>query len=125
MTTRLHAVAAPARPLDELADLIDCGQLRFCEAVAEIADADRVADLAVMISGCRNSTSHDFVRDLFAPDAMALMRRCRAAGLGVEGFSAVLRLRRRRLLFGVGEIGPLLRTYRALAGQERAAAAEP
>jgi hypothetical protein len=125
IVTRLHAAMAPGRPLDELSDLIAAGRLQLCEAVAEIADADRVADLAVLISDRRDFASHDFVRDLFAPDALPLMRRCRAAALGVEGFSAVLRLRRRRLLFEAVEIGPLLRTYRALAGQTSAATPDP
>jgi hypothetical protein len=52
---------------------------------------------------------------LFAPDEVSLMRLCRAAGLDLEAFSAVLRLRRRRLLFRSSEIGRLLRAYRALA----------
>ena len=122
---RLRATAAPGRTLDELADLITSGRLQLCDAVTEIADADRVADLGVMISGRRDVASHDFVRELFAPDVVALMRRCCAAGLGLEGFSAVLRLRRRRLLFAVDEVGPLLRRYRALTSEAGTVTTKP
>jgi hypothetical protein len=42
------------------------------------------------------------------------MRRCCDAGLDLEAFSAVLRLRRRRHRLDAGTIGETLRTYQAL-----------
>jgi hypothetical protein len=102
----------PARPLDELADLIEQGILRLGEAVIELADADRVHDLAVLI--CGDSNSPNFIREISATDELPLMVLCRACGLDIEAFSAVLRLRRRRRPFAAGDIGRLLRSYQAL-----------
>ncbi len=114
LAARLHAAAARARPLDELADLVAGGNLRLCEAVVELADADRVADVAILVCGSAAGSSHDFVRHLFAPDEAPLMTACRAALLDLESFSAVLRLRRRRRPFGAGDVGRMLRAYQAL-----------
>jgi uncharacterized protein (DUF2336 family) len=111
---RRRAAAARARPPDQLADLLAAGTLRLSEAVVELADGDRVSDLAVLL--CRRTAvkPHGFVRNLFAPDEAPLMKMCRSAGLDLESFSAVLRLRRRRRPFGAGAIGRLLRAYQAL-----------
>ena len=111
---RRRAAAARARPPDQLADLLAAGTLRLSEAVVELADGDRVSDLAVLL--CRRTAvkPHGFVRSLLAPDEAPLMKMCRAAGLDLESFSAVLRLRRRRRPFGAGAIGRLLRAYQAL-----------
>lgn len=114
LAARLHAAAARARPLDELADLVAGGNLRLCEAVVELADADRVADVAILVCGSAAGSSHDFVRHLFAPDEAPLMTACRAALLDLKSFSAVLRLRRRRRPFGAGDVGRMLRAYQAL-----------
>jgi uncharacterized protein (DUF2336 family) len=115
MTARLEAAAARARSITALAALIAAGTLTLCEAVIELADADRVGDLALLICGHSDLESHDFVRNLFAPDVMPLMKQCRGAGLALEAFSAVLRLRRRRLAFAAGAIGWLLRAYQTLS----------
>src|SRR6202030_3509769 len=49
LAARLKAAAARARPLAELTDQIAAGTLRFGDAVIELADADRVSDLAALI----------------------------------------------------------------------------
>ena len=80
----------------------------------QLADGDRVSDLAVLL--CRRTAvkPRGFVRNLFAPDEAPLMKMCRAAGLDLESFSAVLRLRRRRHRFSAGAISEILRSYQAL-----------
>lgn len=114
LAARLEAASARARPLAELADQIACGALRFGDAVIELADADCVSDLAVLIGGRAGVESHAFVRDLFASDETGLMKTCRAAWLDLESFSAVLRMRRRRRPFGTADVGRLLRSYQAM-----------
>jgi uncharacterized protein (DUF2336 family) len=103
-----------ARPLDELTELIVQGSLLFGEAVIELADAGRVTDLGMLVSGRLGVDFLAFARDLFAPNEMPLMRRCAQAGLDLESFSAVLRLRRRRHRFSAGAISEMLRSYQAL-----------
>jgi uncharacterized protein (DUF2336 family) len=105
---------APARRLDELLDLIAQGHLRFGEAVVELADADRIGDLDMLVSDRLAVEFPVFAHDLFAPNELPLMRRCCDAGLDLEAFSAVLRLRRRRHRLDAGAIGETLRTYQAL-----------
>jgi len=116
LAARLEAAAARARPLDELTDQITARMLRFADAVIELADADRISDLAALIGGRAGVASHAFVHDLFAPDETALMKTCRAAWLDLESFSAILRMRRRRRPFGTADVGRLLRTYQAMLG---------
>jgi hypothetical protein len=114
MLARLQAAAARVRPLEELTDQIAAGTLRFGDAVIELADADQVSELAVLIGGRAGVASDALGRDLFAPDETPLMRTCRAAGLDLESFSAILRLRRRRGVFGASDVGRLLRAYQAM-----------
>jgi uncharacterized protein (DUF2336 family) len=114
LAARLRAATVPARALDELMTLMAAGHLRLCEVVVELADADRVFDLAKLICGRVDLESHVFVRHLFAPNVEPLMKACRAALMDLEAFSAILRLRRRRRPFGTGDIGRLLRSYQAL-----------
>src|SRR5216683_3093211 len=116
LAARLEAAAARARPLDELNDQIAAGTLRFGDAVIELADADRVSDLAALIGGRAGIANHAFVGDLFASEETRLMKTCRAAWLELESFSAVLRMRRRRRPFGTADVGRLLRAYQAMPG---------
>jgi uncharacterized protein (DUF2336 family) len=114
LAARLRAATALARPLDELMTLMAEGHLRLCDVLIELADADRVFDLAQLICGRANFESHVLVRYLFAPNVEPLMKVCRAALMDLESFSAILRLRRRRRPFGAGDIGGLLRAYQAV-----------
>lgn len=114
LAARLRAATVRARPLDELMSLMAEGHLRLCDVVIELADADRVFDLAQLICGRVDFESHVFVRYLFAPNVEPLMKACRTALMDLEAFSAILRLRRRRRPFAAGDIGPLLRAYQAV-----------
>jgi hypothetical protein len=108
------AGAAGARPLDELADRLADGTLRLSDAVIELADADRAADLAVLVCRGTRGNPQAFLRHLFAPDEMALIAACRAAELDLESFSAVMRLHHRHHPSGTGDIGRLLRAFQEL-----------
>src|SRR6266853_560434 len=119
MLARLEAAAARARPLDELTDQIAVGTLRFGDAVIELADADRVSDLAILIGGRAGIACDAFMYDLLAPDETPVMKTCRAAWLELESFSAILRMRHRRRPFGTADVGRLLRAYQAMPVPDR------
>ena len=75
-------------------DLAD-GAVTLDEAVIRLADADRDRDIAALI-GTRLSVEADIVaRALTAHWQEAAAMLCRTAGLGANGYSAVLRMRRR------------------------------
>jgi hypothetical protein len=75
-------------------DLAD-GAVTLDEAVIRLADVDRDRDIAVLL-GRRLSVDEDIVvRALAARWQEAAAMLCRTAGLGANGYSAVLRMRRR------------------------------
>jgi hypothetical protein len=96
LTERLRASAKSTRPFQVLVKLIERGALLFGEAVLELADADHLVDVAALIGRRLRLPSEIVVRNLFALDVQPAMLICRAAGLDLNGFSAVLRLRNRR-----------------------------
>jgi len=78
-----------------LVDRVADGFVLLDDAVIELADADAVGDIARLISQRIDLTADRVVRAIDAPSEAALMVICRCAGLGVNGFSAILRMRRR------------------------------
>jgi len=96
LVERLRASGEPARPLPVLVTMIERGGMLYGEAVLELADADRLVDLAALLGRRLGLASEIVVRNLFGPDVKPSMLICRAAGLDLNGFSAVLRLRSRR-----------------------------
>jgi uncharacterized protein (DUF2336 family) len=115
LTAKLRAPGVvEARLLEELSALVADKELALGEAVTELADADRATDLAILICGQAGGDLHTFLHHLLAADASPLMKVCRVAGLDLESFSAVLRLRRRRRRFEPNEATQLLRAFQAL-----------
>jgi hypothetical protein len=111
LAERLRASATQARPLALLVKLTERGNLLFGEAVLELADADHLVDLAALIARKLGLRSDMVVSNLFGPDIEPAMLICRAAGLDLNAFSAVLRLRQRRKRAGHGRPGEALRNY--------------
>ena len=77
-------------------DQVTHGFVLLDDAVIALADAGRISSLAVLVA-LRIELSADAVEralDAASPEPATLV--CRAAGLGANSFSAVLRLRRRR-----------------------------
>ena len=71
------------------------GTVTLDDAVIRLADADSERDIAVLI-GARLSIEQDvIVRALAAHWQEAAAMLCRTAGIGTNGYSAVLRMRRR------------------------------
>lgn len=83
----------PAGVLEEVAR----GCVPLDDAVTAFADADEVAAVAFLVGSCTGLRSTAVERAFKANSSGPATLVCRAAGLGANGFSAVLRLRRRRL----------------------------
>jgi hypothetical protein len=98
----LTGVAADAddqpksRPLDVLIDQMEQGLLALDEAIIELADADEAAAIGKLLERRIELQPHTLVRAIFAECEEPITLFCRAAGMHLNGFSAVLRMRRRR-----------------------------
>lgn len=71
------------------------GLLARDEALAELADADCTAAMAVLIAERVRLPSNAVARALDADSDEAISVICRAAGMRINSYSAVLRMRRR------------------------------
>ncbi len=87
---------ATARPSEVLRELVARGVVGFDDAVIELADADQAFDVARLLGERLSLSGETAMMVLFASSEEAMAIVCRAAGLRVNGFSSVLRLRRRR-----------------------------
>ena len=83
----------PAGVLEE----VTRGYVLLDDAVIAFADADEVAAVAFLVGGRTGLPSTAVERALAARSSGPATLVCRAAGIGANAFSAVLRLRRRRL----------------------------
>jgi hypothetical protein len=72
------------------------GLMGLDDAVAELADADGAAAIAVMIADRVRLQPEMVSRALEADSDEAISVLCRAAGLRINSYSALLRMRRRR-----------------------------
>jgi len=111
LTDDVTAAAAPARPLAMLIRYVERGDLSFGDAAIELADADRLIDLAALLGMRIDLPSETIVRNLFGSGRARMMLICRAAGLDANAFSAVLRLINRRKPEACAEPARLLRGY--------------
>lgn len=71
------------------------GLIAVDEVLAELADADCASAIATLVAARVNITATLVLRALEAHDDQAISVMCRAAGLRINGYSAVLRMRRR------------------------------
>jgi uncharacterized protein (DUF2336 family) len=96
LADRLRAATKMARSLDVLVDLLDRHLIKLEEAVIELADVDATPDVAKLLADQVDLRLDTVMRALCAPadDPVALL--CRAAALKMNGYSAVVRMRRRR-----------------------------
>ena len=72
------------------------GLLALDEALAELADADCVTTIAAVIAERVKLQPEMIARALEADSDETISVMCRAAGFSLNGFSALLRMRRRR-----------------------------
>lgn len=100
LADRLRDPADLARSVDELLSLLERELIQIDEAVSEVADADGAFGVARLLGARIDMRPHLIARALSSPSQEATTVICRAAGLKIKGYSAVLRLRRRRRLGG-------------------------
>jgi len=94
--TRKPLGAGPGDPAGVLEEVTH-GFVLIDDAATAFADADEIAGLAVLLGGRTGLSATAVERALAAKSSGPATLVCRAAGLGANGFSAVLRMRRRRL----------------------------
>ena len=94
--TRKPLDAGPGDPAGVLEQVTD-GYLLLDDTVIAFADADHIAGIVLLIARRTGLSAATVARALEAKSPGPATLLCRAAGLGVNGFSAVLRMRRRRL----------------------------
>lgn len=93
--------APPHRPLSEeprsaaMIEQVMHGYVLLDDAIVELADGGIVSAIALLISERIGLEPEIVARTLAARSDEPLMLVCRAAGLNINGFSAMLRLRRR------------------------------
>ena len=97
LADRLRVAAGFSRSLDVLMDQIARGLINLDEAVAALADADAAPDVAKLLADRVGLRANTIVRALCASAEEPAALLCRAAGLRVNGYSAIMRMRRRRL----------------------------
>ena len=114
MGSQLRKPSVSDRPLADIQEDLASGALRLDDAVAELADSGRSIDLAHLLAGRRAAMKAHVLDALDGPTEDLLARLCRAAGLTVNGYSAVLRMRRRRHGAGAASPSALLSAYLAL-----------
>jgi hypothetical protein len=83
--------------LQAVLDGVTDGLVLLDDAAIKFADADAVDAVTELLSGRVDLPADRVVRAIEAPSEEALTVICRAAGLNVNGFSAILRMRRRHL----------------------------
>jgi hypothetical protein len=111
---------APPRPLDTILDEVAREMIRFADAVVELADADRITDLATLVSTRLAVDVPVLVHEMFAPNEVRLFRRCCEAQLDLDALSAVMRLRKRHHPLDAEAISAMLHTWSTCETDSRA-----
>jgi hypothetical protein len=108
-----QSTGAPPRPLDAILDEVACEMLRFGDAVVELADSDRITDLAALVCTRLAADVPVLVHEMFAPNEVRLFHRCCEAQLDLDALSAVMRLRKRHHPLGAETISEMLHAWSA------------
>ncbi|HEV3394646.1 MAG TPA: hypothetical protein VG100_00800 [Xanthobacteraceae bacterium] len=94
-TPRKPPFVGPATDPALVLEQVTHGYVLLDDAVIAFADADQIAGLALLVGRRTDLPAHAIERALEAKSPGPATLLCRAAGLGANGFSAVLRMRRR------------------------------
>jgi Uncharacterised protein conserved in bacteria (DUF2336) len=106
-----QATGAPPRSLEAILDEVAREMLRFGDAVVELADGDRITDLAALVCTRLAADVPQLVHEMFAPNEVRLFHRCCEAQLDLDALSAIMRLRKRHHPLGAETISRLLRAW--------------
>jgi uncharacterized protein (DUF2336 family) len=96
LADRLRAATKSARTIEVVIGQVENGSLSADDAAIELADADATPDLAKLVASRVDLRTDTVMRALCAPADEPVALLCRAAGMKVSGYSAVVRMRRRR-----------------------------
>jgi uncharacterized protein (DUF2336 family) len=108
-----QGTGAPARPLDAILDEVAREMIRFADAVVELADGDRITDVAALVCTRLAVDVPVLVHEMFAPNEVRLFHRCCEAQLDLDALSAVMRLRKRHHPLGAETLSTMLRAWTA------------
>ncbi len=108
-----QGTGAPARPLDAILSEVAQEMLRFADGVVELADGDRITDIAALVCTRLAIDVPTLVHEMFAPNEARLFHRCCEAQLDLDALSAVMRLRKRHHPMGAETISGMLRAWTA------------
>jgi uncharacterized protein (DUF2336 family) len=114
LADRLRAASKMARSLAVLVDHLDRGLVSLDEAIIELSDVDATPDVAKLIADRVELRPDTVMRALCAPSDEPVTLLCRAAGVKVNGYSAVVRMRRRRRRGTDGSPTQLLEQYQQI-----------
>ena len=87
--------------------------LRWSDAVVELADDDRITDLAALLCTRLAVDVPVLIHEMFGPNEVRLFHRCCEAQLDLDALSAVMRVRRHHHPLGAETISGILRTWSA------------
>ena len=96
LADRLRAATKMARPLEIIIDHLARGLTKLDDAVIELADVDATPDVAKLVADQVQLRADTVLRAMcaVADEPVALL--CRGAGLKLNGYAAVVHMRRRR-----------------------------
>ena len=102
------------RPLADIENDLALAALRLDDAVVELADGGRVTDIAVLLAARIAMSVEEALRVLEAVPERPAALLCRAAGVSLNGYSALLRMRRRNDVNPLTEPTALMNAYLVL-----------
>jgi len=117
LAERLRAATKLARPLEVILDHVQRGLVSFDEAVIELCDVDATPDVAKLIADRVELRADTVTRALCAAADEPVAVLCRAAGLRINGYSAVVRMRRRRRRGADGSPAQVLDHYQRIPAE--------
>jgi hypothetical protein len=90
------------------------GMLKLDDAIIELADVDAAPDVAKLLADRVGLRADTVTRALGAPAEEPSALVCRAAGLRMNGYSSVVRMRRRRRRGSEGSPAEVLERYQQM-----------
>ncbi len=103
----------PYQLIEILHSDLESGLLVFEEVIVQLADRDRDWDLGALLARRAGLDAGAVVAALRVSSEEPTVRLCRAAGVSLNGYSAILRMRRRRGVEDGASPTALLRAYQA------------
>jgi hypothetical protein len=92
---------------------LEIGLVLLEDVIVQLADRERDRDLGALLARRAGLDARAVAEALRAPSEEPTVRLCRAAGVNLNGYSAILRMRRRRGVEDGASPSALLRAYQA------------